>query len=145
MAALLAAGRIGWWGAVVPAHVPPPKAHSAPRLVAVVARRHPAVHPLGLASRGDAPGRVLTLEVTSYCLRGITKSGTVAGPGTVAVDPRIIPLGSWLYVPGWGWGRALDTGRLILGRHIDEWTSSCRAALRWGIRRETVVVLEPSP
>ena len=55
MAALLAAGQIGWWGTATPVYAPPLKAHSAPRLVAIVARRHPVIHhPLGLASRGGA-------------------------------------------------------------------------------------------
>jgi soluble lytic murein transglycosylase-like protein len=54
VAALLAAGRIGWGAAVVPAYAPSPKAHSAPHLVAVAARRHPVVHSLGLTSRGGA-------------------------------------------------------------------------------------------
>lgn len=141
VAGLLAAGLIGWSAVAVPVHAPASKAHPAWSPVAAVVHRHPAIHRLGLASRGGLPvGRVLTVEVTSYCLRGITKSGTVVGPGTVAVDPRVISLGSRVYVPGWGWGRALDTGRLIVGRHIDEWSSSCRASLRWGVRREEILV-----
>ena len=141
VAVLLAAGQIGWSGTAVPVHAPAPKAHPVWSLVAAAVHRYPAIRRLGLVSRGGLPvGRVLTVEVTSYCLRGVTKSGTEVGPGTVAVDPKVIPLGSRVYVPGWGWGRALDTGRLIVGRHIDEWSPSCRASLRWGVRREEIFV-----
>lgn len=140
VAVLLAAGLIGWSAAAVSVHAPAPKAHPAWSPVAAAVHRYPAIRRLGLVSRGGSVGRVLTVEVTSYCLRGVTKSGTVVGPGTVAVDPRVIPLGSRVYVPGWGWGRALDTGRLIVGRHIDEWSSSCRASLRWGVRWEEILV-----
>jgi 3D (Asp-Asp-Asp) domain-containing protein len=35
------------------------------------------------------------------------------------VDPKVIPIGSWVYVPGYGKAIAGDTGSSILGRHID--------------------------
>ena len=51
--------------------------------------------------------------------RGITATGTKAGYGTVAVDPRVIPLGSAVYVPGYGSAVAADTGGAIIGHRID--------------------------
>lgn len=39
--------------------------------------------------------------------------------GIVAVDPRIIPLGTNVYVPGYGQGLACDTGSAIVGKRID--------------------------
>lgn len=78
--------------------------------------------------------------VTAYCLMGTTASGTSVGPGTIAVDPRIIALGTKLYVPGYGRGRALDTGSAVKGYHIDVWMSSCSRAIEWGVRRKLVRV-----
>jgi len=50
---------------------------------------------------------------------GITRSGLQAGYGIVAVDPKVIPLMTELYIPGYGQGLAGDTGGLIIGKHID--------------------------
>ncbi len=50
---------------------------------------------------------------------GITRLGIPMRHGIVAVDPRVIPLGSNVYVPGYGKGYAADTGSRILGRRID--------------------------
>ncbi len=50
---------------------------------------------------------------------GRTFTGDSMGQGVVAVDPRIIALRSQVYVPGYGAGRALDTGSAIIARRID--------------------------
>ena len=51
---------------------------------------------------------------------GITYTGTKATVGrTVAVDPVFIPLGSWLYIEGFGWRRAEDTGSAVRGNVVD--------------------------
>ncbi|MHB0858840.1 MAG: ubiquitin-like domain-containing protein [Anaerolineae bacterium] len=50
---------------------------------------------------------------------GITRLGTKARKGIVAVDPRVIPLRQRVYVPGYGTGSAEDTGGAIVGRRID--------------------------
>ena len=50
---------------------------------------------------------------------GITRTGLKAGRGVIAVDPKVIPLWSEVYVPGYGRGVAGDTGGSVLGRHID--------------------------
>ncbi len=50
---------------------------------------------------------------------GITYLGWHMRHGIVAVDPRVIKLGSKIYVPGYGIGDVGDTGGKILGRHID--------------------------
>ncbi len=79
-------------------------------------------------------------SATSYCLTGRTATGTQAGPGSIAVDPSVIPLGSHLYVPGYGYGYAVDTGGAIKGTLIDVWLT-CDAAIRWGRRPVTIYVL----
>jgi 3D (Asp-Asp-Asp) domain-containing protein len=83
---------------------------------------------------------ILAVLATAYCLSGHTYSGTRVAPGTIAVDPRVIPLGSHLRVPGYGRGVALDTGSAVIGRHLDVWFRSCERARRWGVRLVTVEV-----
>jgi 3D (Asp-Asp-Asp) domain-containing protein len=56
----------------------------------------------------------------------------------VAVDPRVIPLGTKLHVPGYGRGIAADVGQAIKGRIIDLWMPNHTAARSWG--RRTVVI-----
>jgi 3D (Asp-Asp-Asp) domain-containing protein len=79
-------------------------------------------------------------SATSYCLTGHTATGTLAGPGAIAVDPTVIKLGSHLYVPGYGYGYAVDTGGVIKGTLIDVWLT-CDAAIQWGRRQLTIYVL----
>ena len=82
----------------------------------------------------------LTVLATAYCLTGTTATGSYVHPGTVAVDPRVIRLGSHLRIPGYGYGHAEDTGAAIKGRRIDVWFSSCYRARLWGVRRLRVGV-----
>lgn len=87
---------------------------------------------------------ILTVSATAYCLRGRTATGTKPRIGTVAVDPRIIPLGSIIFVENYGWARAEDTGSAIKGKRIDVWLPSRKQALKWGVKRVKVVVY-PKP
>lgn len=79
---------------------------------------------------------------------GITYSGTKARPGVVAVDPRVIPLGSKLYVESldgtkdYGFASAEDTGGAIKGNKIDLFMESHKAAWRYGRRNVKVYILE---
>jgi len=50
---------------------------------------------------------------------GITRLGWWATKGVVAVDPQAINLGTKVYVPGYGFATAADTGSMIKGRRID--------------------------
>lgn len=86
-------------------------------------------------------GKRITVKAYAYHLRGFTARGTRTKLGTVAVDPRVIPLGSKLYIPGYGWGRAVDTGGAIQGRKIDVWLPTMSQCMQWGIRDVTVIVV----
>ena len=67
---------------------------------------------------------------------GITASGKKAKWGTVAVDRKVIRLGSTLRIKGFPniIFRAEDVGGAIKGRHIDVWFPSHREALKFGVR-----------
>lgn len=66
----------------------------------------------------------------------ITKSGTIAASGrTVAVDPRVIPLGTALWIEGVGCRIAEDTGSAIKGNRLDLYLPSIPAARQFGVQR----------
>jgi uncharacterized protein YabE (DUF348 family) len=50
---------------------------------------------------------------------GLTRSGLPAGYGIVAVDPKVIPLLTEVYIPNYGRAVAGDTGGGVIGKHID--------------------------
>jgi len=72
---------------------------------------------------------------------GITASGMRVQPGVVSVDPRVIPLGTRLYVEGYGYSIAADTGGAIKGNKIDVYFEKLSDAYRWGRRTVNVYVL----
>lgn len=110
------------------------------------------------------PDAVITLKTTGYCacmeccgwtfnwmglpvassgkfkIVGQTASGTMARPGTVAVDPDVFPMGTKFYIPGYGWGVARDTGGDIKGRHIDLFFWRHGSAQNWGVQSKEVKV-----
>lgn len=83
----------------------------------------------------------LAVLATAYCLTGTTASGQPVHHGAIAVDPRVIRMGTRLYVPGYGRGRALDTGSAVHGYHVDLWMASCVQARLWGARHIRIRVL----
>lgn len=106
-----------------------------------------AVHHYALSSRGDVPdGNIvekrMTVLATAYTAGGLTASGRPAQPGVIAVDPRVIPLGTHVYIPGIGNEIAADTGGMIIGRHIDICMPTRAAAEQWGARTITIDILQ---
>ena len=69
---------------------------------------------------------------------GYTAIGERAGHGIVAVDPRVIPLGTRLFIPGYGLAIAGDTGGAIVGNRIDLGFNSLADAMQFGRREVTV-------
>ena len=84
--------------------------------------------------------RQLTVSATCYCLTGSTASGLPVGPGIIATDPSVIPLGTRLFVPGYGKGVAADTGSAVQGNTIDLWVASCAQASAYGRRTVTITI-----
>ena len=78
-----------------------------------------------------------------YGCSGRTASGQHAGHGIVAVDPSVIPLGSHLYIPGYGQAIAGDTGGAIHGNRVDLGFNNAADAMQFGRRAVTVYVLHP--
>ena len=92
-------------------------------------------------SRGSE--RVMVMEATAYTWTGQrTASGTWPAVGTVAVDPEVIPLGTRLWVEGYGEAVALDTGGAIKGNIIDVYLSTEAECWQWGRRMVEVRVIE---
>lgn len=71
---------------------------------------------------------------------GMTASGTEARRGTVAADTTIFPMGTVLYIPGYGWGRVEDRGSAIKGNRLDLFFDSHREALQWGRQQKQVKI-----
>jgi 3D (Asp-Asp-Asp) domain-containing protein len=102
-------------------------------------------------SRGEFhTRRMLSMWATAYepgprsCGRyasGRTSCGLRAGYGVVAVDPRVIPMGSNLYIEGYGYAVAGDRGTSIKGNRIDLGFATVREALNFGSKRVVVHVL----
>jgi len=89
----------------------------------------------------------LVMEATAYSakqpgLSNYTKSGDLAVYGVVAVDPKVIPLGTWLYIEGYGKALASDTGGSIKGDRIDLCFNSVAECFQFGRRNVKVYVLK---
>ncbi|MBN1383879.1 MAG: 3D domain-containing protein, partial [Elusimicrobia bacterium] len=73
---------------------------------------------------------------------GITAIGLRARKGIVAVDPRIIPLGTKLYIPGYGEALAADTGGWIKGNRVDLCFETLEDCFRYGRRKIKIYLVE---
>jgi 3D (Asp-Asp-Asp) domain-containing protein/uncharacterized protein YabE (DUF348 family) len=121
-----------------------------PRIVAVGVGEYVSL--AQLAKRGfagtirlaKAAMKMVATAYTANCYgcSGTTKSGHHAGHGIVAVDPRVIPLGSHLYIPGYGRATAGDTGGDIRGNRIDLGFNSDAAAMNFGVKRVVVYFIK---
>lgn len=114
-------------------------------------------------SRGDTLrfSKAIDMKATSYTASfkdtgkqpgesgfGITATGARVRKGIIAVDPRVIPLGTRVYVevPGkaadYGYAVAADTGSAIKGNKIDVYLDSNSAVESWGVRSVKVYILK---
>ena len=87
---------------------------------------------------GFAYTRKETFQATAYTGGGTTASGTRARVGEIAVDPSVIPLGTTVYVEGFGLRTAEDTGGAVKGHIIDIYMGSRAECIQWGRRDVTV-------
>jgi len=95
--------------------------------------------------------KAMTMTATAYepgpiscgaSATGYTYLGLKATRGIIAVDPRVIPLWTKVYVDGYGFAVAGDTGSAIKGNRIDVCYDTVEEALRWGVKRVKIYILE---
>lgn len=117
------------------------------------------------------PYKVHTLQVTAYCacekccgwernwkgqkvyaygphkgerkVVGLTASGTSARKGTIAADTDLYPMGTIMYIEGYGYGVVEDRGSAIQGKHIDLFFKSHNKAMEWGNKNINVKIWLP--
>ncbi|MEH6943622.1 LysM peptidoglycan-binding and 3D domain-containing protein [Bacillus sp. JJ722] len=105
----------------------------------------------------DAPApaesatKTLTMTATAYSedckdCSGVTATGFNLGENpdakVIAVDPNVIPLGTKVYVEGYGYATALDTGGAIKGNKIDVFIPNESEAKQWGVKQVKVQILD---
>jgi 3D (Asp-Asp-Asp) domain-containing protein/LysM repeat protein len=102
------------------------------------------------AATSSANTKQITVKATAYTAScegcsGVTATGIniKANPNekVIAVDPSIIPLGSKVYVEGFGEATAADTGGAIKGNRIDVFIPSEQAAINFGVKQLKVTIL----
>lgn len=119
--------------------------------------KKPVNHVVSIGSRGRYTSRgsfytrkVLRMSATGYdpgprsCGKyasGRTASGLLAGYGVVAVDPKVIPLGTKLYIENYGYAIAGDRGRSIKGKRIDLGFDTFQEAMKFGQKNVIVHIL----
>lgn len=103
---------------------------NAPKLTRVAKTRR-------MEATGYDPGP----HTNSWQYAGTTKLGWRTRKGIVAVDPKVIPLRSLLYIEGYGLAWAGDVGGAIKGEKIDLCFNKTEDALAWGRRKVAVHVL----
>lgn len=95
----------------------------------------------------------LRMVATAYCndkrcinvekwRDGKTKIGTIARYGIVAVDPKIIPLKSVIYIDGLGLFKAEDIGSKIKGHRIDIFLGNYNEAIKFGRKQVNVTIYD---
>lgn len=103
-----------------------------------------------LKSKNLTPRKIkkkLKVHISAYSAEdpGCSKyasTGQLLRKGIVAVDPTVIPLGTKMYIPGYGYGVAADVGSAIKGDTIDVAFDSREEALRFGRRDLVIQILE---
>ncbi|MFF2501670.1 ubiquitin-like domain-containing protein [Peribacillus sp. NPDC058075] len=121
------------------------------KVVTVGTRATVAQASRGVTNVSSSSGKEIYVSSTAYTASckgcsGVTSTGVdlKSNPGAkiIAVDPSVIPLGSKVYVEGYGYAVAADKGGAIKGNRIDVFFSSKNDAYRWGVKRVKVRVLD---
>lgn len=97
----------------------------------------------------DVPngGRVVRVEATAYSsaeagMNAYTALGTICRRGVIATDPNFIPLGTKVFIPGYGYAVAEDTGGAIVGNIIDVAFDSLDECYEFGRKFIDIYIIE---
>ncbi|QNK49709.1 DUF348 domain-containing protein [Brevibacterium sp. PAMC23299] len=121
------------------------------KVVTVGTRTTVAQASRGVTNVSSSSGKEIYVSSTAYTASckgcsGVTSTGVdlKSNPGAkiIAVDPSVIPMGSKVYVEGYGYAVAADKGGAIKGNRIDVFFSSKNDAYRWGVKRVKIRVLD---
>lgn len=88
--------------------------------------------------------------ITAYCTGSRTSTGKRPKLGTIAVNTYYIPYGTEIYVPGYGYGTAQDTGAFRKYtrsdgspvNQLDLWMNTEKECSRWGRKRNVTVLVK---
>lgn len=120
----------------------------SPKAAVKIAENKPAAVSRGTSSR---TGKVITMVSTGYdgcyeCNKPYYGYPSYIGlplkHGIVAVDPKVIPMGTRLYVEGYGEAIAADQGNAIKGNRIDLFFDTHQQALKYGMKTVKVTILD---
>ncbi|MUV37489.1 Muramidase-2 [Lentibacillus sp. JNUCC-1] len=98
-----------------------------------------------------ADGKTISVQATAYTAKcdgcsGVTYTGLDLNQNpnakVIAVDPSVIPLGTKVYVEGYGYATAADIGGAIKGNRIDIHVPTKKEAYSWGVREVNVTIVE---
>lgn len=108
--------------------------------------------PLSRGTTSASSGKSIRVKATAYwAVNGVGTTYTASGrkavrdPGgysTIAVDPRVIPLGTKVYVEGYGYAIAADKGTAVNGNFIDVFFNTYQEACNWGLKYVNVYILQ---
>ena len=113
-------------------------------------RQHQSAPAVEASATTNPSSKDITVKATAYTAScegcsGITATGIniKANPNekVIAVDPSVIPLGSKVYVEGYGEATAADTGGAIKGNRIDVFIPSEQDAINFGVKQLKVTIL----
>jgi 3D (Asp-Asp-Asp) domain-containing protein len=100
----------------------------------------------GMVSSAKAVGASRgSFVATAYCLKGRTAMGGGVRRGIIAADPRVLRLGSSIFLGAGNYTgeyTVADTGGGVKGKHIDIWVPNCSEARRFGRRAVTINMID---
>lgn len=114
-----------------------------PKKKVVIANTAKSAAPQSLEVSTMNVSRSLNIESTAYTFTGNkTATGIEPREGIIAVDPKVIALGSKVYVEGYGYAIAADTGGDIRGNRIDVFFPTLRQCINWGRKYVRIYVIK---
>lgn len=86
-------------------------------------------------TNSERPTGSRTFTATAYSIYGKTASGIITRPGIIAADPKILPLGTIIFIQDMGVFLVADTGKAIFGNRIDIYMKTRYNAIKFGRKK----------